>query len=43
MPDPRKFSERREIFFWSSRGSGDMLSRKSFKIKGPRLAKNAFS
>ena len=45
MPDPKKFSEPRsgkEILLWPSRGSGGMLPRKMFKIKGPRLAKNAF-
>ena len=43
MPDPKKFSEPRsgEEVFLPSRGSGGMLPRKSFKIKGPRLAKNA--
>ena len=45
MPDPKRFSEPRsgeKIFFLPSRGSGGMLPRKIFKIKGPRLAKNAF-
>ena len=45
MPDPKKFSEPRsgkEILFWPSRGSGGMLPWKIFKIKDPRLAKNAF-
>ena len=45
MPDPKKFSESRsgkEILFWPSRGSGGMLPQKIFKIKDPRLAKNAF-
>ena len=32
----------RENFFGLLRGSGGMLPRKIFKIKGPRLAKNAF-
>ena len=32
----------KEILFWPSMGSGGMLPRKSFKIKDPRLAKNAF-
>ena len=45
MPNPKKFSEPhsgKEILFWPSRGSGGMLSWKIFKIKDPRLAKNAF-
>ena len=45
VPDPRKFSKPRsskEILFWPSRGSGGMLLPKIFKIKDPRLAKNAF-
>ena len=45
VPDPKKFSEQcsgKEIFFWPSRGSGGMLPWKIFKIKDPRLAKNAF-
>ena len=29
-------------FVWSSRGSDGMLPRKIFKIKSPRLTKNAF-
>ena len=33
---------RSENFFWHSRGSGGMLPQKIFKIKGPRLSKNAF-
>ena len=42
--DPEKLSEPQsgEENFWPSRGSGDMLPHKIFKIKGPRLAKNAF-
>ena len=46
MSDPKKFSEQRsgkEILFWPSRGVWGMLPRKMFKIKGARLAKNAFS
>ena len=44
MPDPKKFSELRSgkgnfFAFWGVRG---MLRRKLFKIKGLRLAKNAF-
>ena len=45
MPDPKQFSEPRrgkEILFGLSRGSGGMLPWKMFKIKDPRLAKNAF-
>ena len=45
MPDPKNFfgaTKRRRQLFWPSRGSGGMLSRNIFKIKGPRLAKNAF-
>ena len=45
VPDPKKFSEPRsgkEILFWPSGGFGGMLPRKIFKIKDPRLAKNAF-
>ena len=45
VPDPKKFSEPhsgKEMLFWPSRGSAGMLPRKMFKIKGPRLAKNAF-
>ena len=45
MPDPKKFSEPRsgkENFFGLLGGSDGMLPRKVFKIKGPRLAKNAF-
>ena len=44
MPDQKKFSEPRSSKgnFWPSRGSGGMLPRKIFKIKGLRLAKNAF-
>ena len=44
MPDPKNFSEPRsgkEILFWPSRWSGGMLPGKIFKIKDPRLAKNA--
>ena len=46
MPDPKMFSEPRngeENAFGLLGGSGGMLSRKIFKIKGARLAKNAFS
>ena len=46
MPDPEKFSEPRsgkENFFWPSRGSGSILPRKILKMKGPRLANNAFA
>ena len=39
MPDPKKFSG--EENFLAFYGSGDMLPRKIFKIKGLRLAKNA--
>ena len=45
MPDSKTFFEPRsgeENCFWPFRGSGEMLRRKIFKIKGPRLAKNAF-
>ena len=45
VPDPKKFSEPRsgkENFFGLLGGSNGMLPRKVFKIKGPRLAKNAF-
>ena len=40
-----KFSEPRSVkenCFGLPGGSGGMLPRKFFKIKGPRLAKNAF-
>ena len=43
---PRKVfraAKPRGEFCWSSGGSGGMLPKKIFKIKGPRLAKNAFS
>ena len=45
VPDPKKFSDPRtgNEIFWPSRGSGGMLPWKIFKIKGPRLAKNAFT
>ena len=45
MPDPKMFSEPRngeENVFGLLGGSGGMLSRKMFKIWGPRLAKNVF-
>ena len=45
MPYPKKFSEPRsgeENFFCLLGGSEGMLLQKTFKIKGPRLAKNAF-
>ena len=45
VPGPKKLSEPssgKEILFWPSRGSGGMLPQKIFKIKNPRLAKNAF-
>ena len=48
MPDPKKFPEpcSGKKTFWPSRqgGGGEcvMLPWKIFKIKGPRLAKNAF-
>ena len=46
MPHTKTFSERaakrRGELFCPSRESGGMLPRKIFKIKGPRLAKNAF-
>ena len=44
VPDPKKFFELRSSkeIFWSSGGSGGMLPQKNFKIKGPRLPKNAF-
>ena len=45
MPGPKKIfraAKRRGQCFWPSRGSGGMLPWKSFKIKGLRLAKNAF-
>ena len=44
MPDPKKFSEPRsgEKNFFGLPGSGGMLERKIFKIRSPKLAKNAF-
>ena len=45
MSDPKKFLQPRngeETCFGLLGGSGGMLPQKSFKIKGPRLAKNAF-
>ena len=45
VPDLKKFSEPgsgKEILLWPSRRCGGMLPQKMFKIKGPRLAKNAF-
>ena len=45
MRDPEKFSEPRsgeENYVGLLGGSGDMLSREIFKMKGPRLAKNGF-
>ena len=39
---PTRVAARTEILFWPSRGSGGMLPHKIFKIKDPRLAKNAF-
>ena len=45
MPDPKKFPEPcsgKEIFWPSRQGVQGMLPWKIFKIKGPRLAKNAF-
>ena len=45
MPDPEKFSELqsgKENIFGLVGESRGMLPQKIFKIKGPRLAKNAF-
>ena len=45
VPHPKMFSEPRsgeEKFFGLLGESGGILPQKSFKIKGPRLAKNAF-
>ena len=42
VPDPKRFSEPRGKLFGPSRGSGGMLPWKIFKIRGPRLGKNAF-
>ena len=45
MPGPKKFFELgsgKEICFGLLGWFGGMLPRKMFKIKGPRLAKNAF-
>ena len=44
MLDPKKFFEPRsgKRNFWPSRDVESMILWKIFKIKGPRLAKNAF-
>ena len=45
VPDPKNFFEPQsgeENCFGLLGGSGGMLPQKIFKIKGPRLAKNAF-
>ena len=45
VPDPKMFSEPqngKENVFGLLGGSGGMFSRKMFKIKGPKLVKNAF-
>ena len=45
VPDPMKFFEPRsgeKMFFGPLGGSEGMLPWKTFKLKGPRLAKNAF-
>ena len=46
MPDPKKFSEPRsskeKVFFGLLGGPGPCSPGKSIKIKGQRLAKNAF-